>query len=173
MSTAWVAGALVQFVGPRPVFLMMACFPLLIGVAALFIDEKKIMAMSGSSGGVDVSSSSTSSSSSSSKFAAVLRQAKALLSALLQPSIFGPAVFIFCYGAPPRAGSAMFYFYTNELKFSPEFIGRINLLDGAAQLAGVALFNAKLKGVALRKIFFNVILIGAAASFLTLVLVSR
>ena len=96
-----------------------------------------------------------------------------LLSALRHPAVFGPAAFIFCYGTPPRAGSAMFYFYTNELRFSPEFIGRINLLDGAAQLAGVALFNAKLKGVPLRKVFLWVISVGAAASCTQLLLVTR
>jgi hypothetical protein len=30
----------------------------------------------------------------------------------------------------------MFYFYTEKLHFSAEFIGRIHLLDGVAQLAG-------------------------------------
>ena len=32
----------------------------------------------------------------------------------------------------------MFFFYTNALLFTPEFIGRIELLDGIAQLAGEA-----------------------------------
>lgn len=30
----------------------------------------------------------------------------------------------------------MFFFYTNYLGFSPEFVGRIKLLDGIAQLLG-------------------------------------
>ena len=191
MATAWVAGALVGLVGPRPVFALMACFPLLIGVAALFIDEKKLMMMKegeevvvveagggvgGSSSGVSsttIPSSSSSSPSKTSKLSIVLAQARTLIAALLHPAVFGPAAFIFCYGTPPRAGSAMFYFYTNELHFTPEFIGRINLLDGAAQLAGVALFNARLKGVPLRKVFFWVIVVGAAASCTQLLLVTR
>ena len=178
MSTAWVAGALVGLVGPRPVFALMACFPLLIGVAALFIDEKRLTTMDSTTGGTTTSSTAVttttaSSTSSTSKLSVVLAQAKTLVTALLHPAVFGPAAFIFCYGAPPRAGSAMFYFYTNELKFTPEFIGRINLLDGAAQLAGVALFNAKLKGVPLRKVFFWVIVVGAAASCTQLLLVTR
>jgi folate/biopterin transporter len=178
MSTAWVAGALVGLVGPRPVFALMACFPLLIGVAALFIDEKRLTTMESTTGGTTTSSTAVttttaSSTSSTSKLSVVLAQAKTLVTALLHPAVFGPAAFIFCYGAPPRAGSAMFYFYTNELKFTPEFIGRINLLDGAAQLAGVALFNAKLKGVPLRKVFFWVIVVGAAASCTQLLLVTR
>ena len=196
MATAWVAGALVGLVGPRPVFALMACFPLLIGAAALFIDEKKLVKEAGeaagggggggggsgenagagaapASGATAAAAATSSSSSKTSKLAVVLAQARTLLAALLHPAVFGPAAFIFCYGAPPRAGSAMFYFYTNELHFTPEFIGRINLLDGAAQLAGVALFNARLKGVPLRKVFFWVIVVGAAASCTQLLLVTR
>jgi folate/biopterin transporter len=183
MSTAWVAGALVGLVGPRPVFALMACFPLLIGVAALFIDERKLAAAAAAAAagtattGATTASTSTSTTTTptptSSKLSVVWAQARTLLSALRHPAVFGPAAFIFCYGAPPRAGSAMFYFYTNELRFSPEFIGRINLLDGAAQLAGVALFNAKLKGVPLRKVFLWVIVVGAAASCTQLLLVTR
>ncbi len=33
----------------------------------------------------------------------------------------------------------MFFFYTNYLGFSPEFVGRIKLLDGVAQLLGTHL----------------------------------
>lgn len=179
MSTAWVAGALVGLVGPRPIFALMSCFPLLIGVAALFIDEKKLMAKeaassgSGNAAAASTATTSTSTKTTTSKLSIVLAHAQTLLEALLHPAVFGPAAFIFCYGTPPRAGSAMFYFYTNELKFTPEFIGRINLLDGAAQLAGVALFNARLKGVPLRKVFFWVIVVGTAASSTQLLLVTR
>ena len=30
----------------------------------------------------------------------------------------------------------MFFYYTNYLAFTPAFLGQIQLLDGAAQLAG-------------------------------------
>ncbi len=38
--------------------------------------------------------------------------------------------------AGPSPAGSFFFFYTNELGFSPEFVGRIQLLDGVAQLAG-------------------------------------
>ena len=37
------------------------------------------------------------------------------------PAIYKPVLFIFFYSSMPSAGSAMFYFYVNELKFTPEF----------------------------------------------------
>ena len=38
--------------------------------------------------------------------------------------------------ASPSPAGSMFFFYTNYLGFSPEFVGRIQLLDGVAQLLG-------------------------------------
>jgi hypothetical protein len=67
----------------------------------------------------------------------------------------------------------MFYFYTNVLAFTPEFIGRVNLVDGVAQLAGIALYNARLKHVPLTTVFTWVVLLGAAASSTQLLLVTR
>ena len=66
----------------------------------------------------------------------------------------------------------MFYFYTHALHFSPEFIGRVNLLDGLAQLAGVWVFNTHLKHVPLRRLFLGLPIIGAAAGATQLLLVT-
>jgi hypothetical protein len=52
------------------------------------------------------------------------------------PQILLPAAFIFIWQSTPSPAGAMFYFYTNYLGFSPEFVGRIQLLDGIAQLLG-------------------------------------
>jgi len=40
--------------------------------------------------------------------------------------------------AGPSPAGSFFFFYTNQLGFTPEFVGRIQLLDGVAQLAGDA-----------------------------------
>ena len=52
------------------------------------------------------------------------------------PAILLPAAFIFMWQAAPDPKGAMFYFYTSYLGFSPEFVGRIKLLEGVAQLLG-------------------------------------
>lgn len=41
-----------------------------------------------------------------------------------------------CTQATPTADTAMFYFYTNELHFTPEFLGRVRLAGSFASLAG-------------------------------------
>lgn len=52
------------------------------------------------------------------------------------PAILQPALFVFVWQAAPSPAGSMFYFYTNRLGFTPEFVGRIKLLDGIAQLLG-------------------------------------
>ena len=49
----------------------------------------------------------------------------------------------FCPQATPYAKAAMFAFYTNHLHFSPEFLGRMQLMDGTAQLIGAFNFNSR------------------------------
>lgn len=39
----------------------------------------------------------------------------------------------------------MFYFQTNYLHFSPEFLGRVQLVGSIASLGGVALYKTLLK----------------------------
>ena len=41
-----------------------------------------------------------------------------------------------CVQAAPNPQGSMFFYYTNKLAFTPEFVGRIKLLDGVAQLLG-------------------------------------
>ena len=50
-----------------------------------------------------------------------------LWSVVRQKQIWGPALFMYLWQATPSPGSAMFYFSTNELHFSPEFLGRVSL----------------------------------------------
>lgn len=59
-----------------------------------------------------------------------------LWEAITMPAILLPAAFIFMWQAAPDPKGAMFYFYTSYLGFSPEFVGRIKLLEGVAQLLG-------------------------------------
>lgn len=126
LASAWVAGALVQAAGPRPVLALMALFPLLIGVAALFVDERRLAAKklrSRSDDGVGGSSPPPSDVEDGAPVPSpVLRrlgrttapsladQVRSLAAALTTRATLAPAVFIFCYHASPHAASALFYF---------------------------------------------------------------
>lgn len=75
--------------------------------------------------------------------------------------------------ATPSPGSAMFFFETNELHFSPEFMGRIAFFGQIAQLAGVGIYNYFLKDVPLKKVFLWTSILGTVLGMSQLVLVTR
>jgi hypothetical protein len=79
--------------------------------------------------------------------AQVTSQGLILWSALKQKHILLPTVFVFLWQATPSADTAMFYFYTNELKFDAEFLGLVRLAGSVAALLGVGLYNTKFKKV--------------------------
>ncbi|KAK6146064.1 hypothetical protein DH2020_019933 [Rehmannia glutinosa] len=55
-----------------------------------------------------------------------------LWGAVKQPNVLLPTLFIFLWQATPQSDSAMFYFTTNELGFTPEFLGRVKLVTSVA-----------------------------------------
>ncbi|KAE8673858.1 Folate-biopterin transporter 1 [Hibiscus syriacus] len=65
-----------------------------------------------------------------------------------------------------------FHFSTNKLGFTPEFIGRVNLVTWVATLVGVGLYNGFLKTVPLRKIFLATTIIGTALGMTQVFLVT-
>ncbi|KAG7028897.1 Folate-biopterin transporter 1, chloroplastic, partial [Cucurbita argyrosperma subsp. argyrosperma] len=64
--------------------------------------------------------------------------------------------------ATPQSDSAMFFFTTNKLGFTPEFLGRVKFVTSIASLIGVGLYNGFLKKVPLRKIFLVTTIFGCA-----------
>eukprot|EP00798_Chlamydomonas_sp_ICE-L_P004597 gene4598-14788_t len=67
----------------------------------------------------------------------------------------------------------MFYFQTNELGFTPEFLGRVSLVAAIASLIGVILYNnTGLKRLPVRRIIFWCIILGFLLGSTTLILVS-
>eukprot|EP00958_Prasinococcus_capsulatus_P025235 scaffold4170_cov330-Prasinococcus_capsulatus_cf.AAC.2 len=171
---AYASGALVQDYGPRPVFAATACLPLLLlGVSLILREEPREVAAAGgppSSKAGDNSEVSLSNSGSGWK-AQVALQAKELWGAVRQQRIAYPALFLFAWQAAPSPRTALFQFYTNELGFDAEFLGRVSLATSVASLLGVGLYNGYLKRVPLRSIFKWSTLLGLVLSSTQLVLV--
>ena len=66
----------------------------------------------------------------------------------------------------------MFYFQTNTLGFTPEFLGRVRLAGSLASLAGVGVYNFGLKEVPLRKMFLWTSLLGATLGMTQVLLIT-
>jgi hypothetical protein len=58
----------------------------------------------------------------------------------------------------------MFYYYTEELHFSPKFLGSKNLAEAIAALLGVTVYNIWLKNIPIRRMFLANALIGCILS---------
>ena len=92
-----------QAVSPRTVFIGAAAFPLLVAFTSVSINETR-------------SSPVTSEASAS----ALLERARSVWSAVSQPRVLVPTLFLFAWKATPTSGSAFFYYLTGELNFQPE-----------------------------------------------------
>lgn len=181
--SAYFSGSLVQDYGPKPVFLITAAFPLLVAFAAAVIPEERILKNSTFfSSASSPTTSNNNSNKSSTNFTglkpdgaliAIKTQASALYSAISQPSIFLPALFVFLWQATPTADTAMLFFETNELGFTSEFLGRIRLVASIASLAGVGVYNFALKSTPLKTMFTWTALLGTALGFTQLILITR
>jgi folate/biopterin transporter len=151
--TAYFSGLLLEQLGTRPVFLITASFPLLVSAAAWFISEPAITEPL--------------------NFGAVKQQVSLLWQAVRQQVIWMPTLFIFLVRATPSSDSAFFYFITNDLGFSAEFLGRVQLLTKIAALIGIWLFYRFFKTVPFRRIFGWTIVISTLLGLTSLILVTH
>ncbi|XP_060215484.1 folate-biopterin transporter 1, chloroplastic-like [Lycium barbarum] len=158
--SSYFSGSLVDVYGVRSVFGVTALLPLITSAVALLVKEEPVY---GPARGVSLGNGFFESSKSS------IFQ---LWGAIKQPSVFLPTLFIFLFQATPQSGSAMFFFITNKLGFTPEFLGRVKLVTSIASLIGVALYNGFLKKVPLRKIFLVTTIIGSALGMTQVLLVT-
>ncbi|KAK9863552.1 hypothetical protein WJX84_003033 [Apatococcus fuscideae] len=154
VMSAYFSGSLVDAWGPRGVFAATALFPLIVSVAALLISEKP-----------------TSLVPAAKVQASALEGLKDSFVTQLQ-AILLPALFVFLWQATPTADTAMFFFETNKLGFTAEFLGRVRLAGALASLGGVATYNALLKQVPLRKMFLWTACIGTALGLTQLLLIT-
>lgn len=67
----------------------------------------------------------------------------------------------------------MFYFYTEELKFDPEFLGQLKLINSIASLLGITIYNLFFKNVEFKKIFVSTSIICILFQFSLLLLIFR
>jgi folate/biopterin transporter len=153
LLTAYLSGWLLEHFTTRVVFACTAVFPLLVSWVAWLIAEVP--------------------TTEKTHWVVVGGQLKQLWQAVRQQSIWLPMAFLFLWQAMPTAESAFFFFVTNDLKFEPEFLGRVRLVTSIASLVGVWLFQRFLKAVPFRVIFGWSTVISAGLGLTTLLLVTH
>lgn len=153
LITAYFSGSLLQHFSTHTIFALTAVFPLLVSAAAWLIAESPVKARP--------------------DWAVVSEQLGKLRQAITQKSIWLPTAFLFLWQAMPTADSAFFFFTTNELGFTPEFLGRVRLVTSLASLLGIWVFQRFLKQVPLRVFFAWTIVISTLLSMTMLLLVTH
>jgi predicted MFS family arabinose efflux permease len=118
---AWASGAILMVLHKRYVFCITAIFPLLLCFASFLLSEQRYVY---STDQLDAGA-----------------QLHELRQFLYRKEIGLPVLFMFLFMMMPTAADAMFYFYTNKLHFTPEFMGRMKLAYGIASLVGILLYN--------------------------------
>ncbi|KAL2948625.1 hypothetical protein AAZX31_20G134900 [Glycine max] len=161
--SSYFSGSLLDAYGVRFVFGVTSLLPLITSVVAVLVKEQP---MFGTTRGLNILFAGPEFLESSKQ------RIIQLWGSVRQRSVFLPTLFIFLWQATPQSDSAMFYFTTNSLGFTPEFLGRVKLVTSIASLLGVGLYNGFLKNVPLRKIFFATTLLGSTLGMTQVFLVT-
>jgi len=140
------------------VFLLTAACPLLVLLASRALSETPLpVGKAGSSG-----------------LSALRHQLSLLAAALRSPSIFKPLLFFLAQSAiVPDLSQAFFFFSTDVLLFTKEFIALQSILGFAFLLVGSVVYTRFVEGVGFVNLFLGCQLAAAALSLLDVLLVSR
>ena len=153
LITAYLGGWLLEIFSTHQVFLITACFPLLVVAVANLIIEQPLT-----------------STKSLNSFSGHTQQ---LWQTIKQKSILAPVIFIFLWQATPSADSAFFFFTTNELGFNAEFLGRVRLITSLAALLGVWCYQKWLKQIPFRPMLGWSVVLSALLGLTSLLLVTH
>ncbi|KEP62002.1 UNVERIFIED_CONTAM: integral membrane protein, putative [Hammondia hammondi] len=146
---SYLSGVLLDYMDKRYVFLVATALPLSVLIANFFLVEPATEEF------------------------AVREQFRRLISVVQQPALLHSTIFIFIMMSTPSAGSSMFYFMTNELKFGPEVLGRMALFQSIASLLGILTYMWFFSTVSLRRLLLLSTLLVTPFCLLPVVVVER
>ncbi|HIK42304.1 folate/biopterin family MFS transporter [Thermoleptolyngbya sp. M55_K2018_002] len=153
LLTAYLSGFLLERFSVQTVFAITATFPLIVSLVAGLIAESPVTQPA--------------------DWSAMRSQVKDLWAAISQKSIWLPTAFLFLWQSTPTAESAFFFFTTNDLGFTPEFLGRVRLVTSLASLLGIWLFQRFFRTVPFRTFFGWTIVISTLLGMTMLLLVTH
>ncbi|CBZ52234.1 putative integral membrane protein [Neospora caninum Liverpool] len=146
---SYLSGVLLDYMDKKYVFLLATTLPLAVFLANFFLVEPVTEVLP------------------------VREQLRRLVSVVRRPALLHSTFFIFIMMSTPSAGSIMFYFMTNELKFGPELLGRMALFQSVASLFGILTYMWFFSTVSLRKLLLASTLLVTPFCLLPVVVVQR
>ena len=93
-----------------------------------------------------------------------------IVAALRSPKLYLVALFLFLYSFAPGFGTPLYYFMTDELKFSQSYIGVLGSIASAGWIVGALVHRWLLRRMSSKALLYLSIVLGtlSAASFLLL-----
>jgi len=135
LLVAYLSGILVESLGPRLVFVLTGCLPLLTaGLALLISEEPAVMQVF--------------------DWKDTWRKFKAALN----PTILWSTLFLFIWRSTPGTGGAFNYFVIDELHFTPEFFGQLTVVSRVMAIVGIVIFRKWLLKLPLRHLFAGIMI---------------
>ena len=95
---------------------------------------------------------------------------QAFLASLRRRELWLVGGFLFLYYLNPGFGTPLYYYMTDELKFSQQFIGILGAVSSAGWIAGALLYRWLLRGMTSRALLYLSIAAGTAATLAFLLL---
>jgi MFS family permease len=95
---------------------------------------------------------------------------RGLLTSLRRRELWLIGGFLFLYYFNPGFGTPLYYYMTDELKFSQQFIGLLGAVSSAGWVAGALIYRWALRGISSRTLLYLSILYGTVATLLFLLL---
>jgi len=201
LISAYTGGWLLGYVSKYTVFYITMMFPLIAGLSSWLLPERRIsnsntqrepsaieIVSSDSSTTIDAvavdSDNSEHNHYGAQEETALLREEdtlppsnssenwKKITTFVSNPLIYKPIIFIFIFSLTPSTGSAMFFYYTNQLGFTTEFMGEIQLASALASILGIWIFNRYFKNTSFVKIFLWSAIICTVANLSQILLVT-
>ena len=173
LLSAYFSGSLLETMSPKDVFGIVSILPLAVSGISFLIQEEPIKKMSSGDIQSDTQNGKVFDEAETSAEPTISEQISSLSSALRQPSIYKPVLFLFLWKATPTSDGAMLYFMTNDIGFGPEFLGRARLLTAASSLLGVFLYNQYLRRVPIKDVLLWTSIVSVPLGLTQLLLISH
>jgi folate/biopterin transporter len=165
LISAYFSGSLLESMSPREVFGIASVLPLAVSGISFMIQEEPVGKQKVNGEVNDVEMEQTE--------ASVSEQMSSLWSAMRQPNIYKPVLFLFLWKATPTSDGAMLYFMTDDIGFGPEFLGRVRLVTAASSLLGVFLYNQYLRRVPIKDVLLWTSIVSVPLGLTQLLLISH
>lgn len=162
LLTSLCSGLLLEYLNKKYIFVISSFFPLLILISAFCLKEKKILkhsklrhikqnhlydlyGFSKEKQKEELNANNNHTITLKGQLLRVWKIAKI-------ESVFKAILFLFIYSITPSYSLVLFYFYSEELKFTSSEVGIIKTVYGVAVLIGMVIFNFFLKKIRFRNI---------------------